>query len=65
MGTDYFDDPRARLTKLKDGNGQISTGWPSIDKKLYGGFNRGELNIFCAGSGGGKSLSGSELYSDN
>ena len=56
MGTDYFDDPRARLTKLKDGNGQVSTGWPSIDKKLYGGFNRGELNIFCAGSGGGKSL---------
>ena len=56
MGTDYFEDPRMRLTKLKDGNGQISTGWPSIDKKLYGGFNRGELNIFCAGSGGGKSL---------
>jgi replicative DNA helicase len=27
-----------------------------MDKKLYGGFNRGELNIFCAGSGGGKSL---------
>ena len=56
MGTDYFEDPKARLTKLKDGNGQISTGWPSIDRKLYGGFNRGELNIFCAGSGGGKSL---------
>jgi KaiC/GvpD/RAD55 family RecA-like ATPase len=56
MGTDYFEDPRERLSKLKDGNGQISTGWPSIDKKLYGGFNRGELNIFCAGSGGGKSL---------
>ena len=56
MGTDYFEDPRSRLTKLKDGNGQISTGWPSIDRKLYGGFNRGELNIFCAGSGGGKSL---------
>jgi len=56
MGTDYFEDPRARLSALKDGNGQIGTGWPSIDKKLYGGFNRGELNIFCAGSGGGKSL---------
>ena len=56
MGTDYFEDPRTRLTKLKDGNGQISTGWPSVDKKLYGGFNRGELNIFCAASGGGKSL---------
>ena len=56
MGTDYFEDPRSRLNKLKEGNGQISTGWPSIDKKLYGGFNKGELNIFCAGSGGGKSL---------
>ena len=56
MGTDYFEDPRARLTKLKDNNGQISTGWPTVDKKLYGGFNRGELNIFAAASGGGKSL---------
>jgi len=56
MGTDYFADPRSRLSKLKDGNGQISTGWPSMDRKLYGGFNRGELNIFAAPSGGGKSL---------
>jgi len=56
MGTDYFEDPRARLLKLKDNNGQISTGYPSIDRKLYGGFKRGELNIWCAGSGGGKSL---------
>jgi archaellum biogenesis ATPase FlaH len=56
MGTDYFEDPRARLEGLKNSNGQISTGWPTIDKKLYGGFNRGELNIWCAGSGGGKSL---------
>ena len=56
MGTDYFEDPRARLEGLKNSNGQISTGWPSIDKKLYGGFNRGELNIWCAASGGGKSL---------
>ncbi len=56
MGTDYFADPRARLERLKNSNGQISTGWPSVDKKLYGGFNRGELNIFAAASGGGKSL---------
>lgn len=56
MGTDYFEDPRGRLEALKDNNGQISTGWPSVDKKLYGGFNRGELNIFAAASGGGKSL---------
>ena len=56
MGTDYFEDPRARLEALKNSNGQISTGWPTVDKKLYGGFNRGELNIWCAASGGGKSL---------
>jgi archaellum biogenesis ATPase FlaH len=56
MGTDYFEDPRARLEALKNSNGQISTGWPAVDKKLYGGFNRGELNIWCAASGGGKSL---------
>lgn len=56
MGTDYWADPRARLQKMRDSNGQISTGYPSIDKKLYGGFKRGELDIFAAGSGGGKSL---------
>jgi len=56
MGTDYFADPRARLEGLKDNNGQVSTGWPTIDKKLFGGFNRGELNIFAGGSGAGKSL---------
>jgi len=56
MGTDYWHDPRARLMKLKDNAGQVPTGWPSVDRKLYGGFKRGELNIWCAGSGGGKSL---------
>ena len=56
MGTDYFDDPRARLMALKSSNGQNSTGWPCMDQKLYGGFNRGELQIFAGGSGSGKSL---------
>jgi RecA/RadA recombinase len=56
MGTDYFADPRARLMKIKDNNGQVSTGWTTLDKLLYGGFNRGELNIFAGGSGSGKSL---------
>ena len=56
LGTDYFADPRARLEAIKDKNGQVSTGWPALDKKLFGGFNRGELNIFAGGSGSGKSL---------
>ena len=56
MGTDYFADPRARLMRIKDKNGQISTGWQTVDKRLFGGMNRGELNIFAGGSGAGKSL---------
>ena len=56
MGTDYFADPKARLNAIRNNNGQISTGWPCLDNKLYGGFNRGELQIFAGGSGSGKSL---------
>lgn len=56
LGTDYFEDPRARLLALKENNGQVSTGWPGLDRKLFGGFNKGELNIFAGGSGSGKSL---------
>lgn len=56
MGTDYFADPKARLQAIRNNNGQISTGWPCLDNKLYGGFNRGELQIFAGGSGSGKSL---------
>ena len=56
MGTDYFEDPKARLEAIKASNGQVSTGWPMLDRLLYGGFNRGELQIFAGGSGSGKSL---------
>ena len=56
MGTDYFADPKSRLMKIKDKNGQVSTGWKSVDHRLFGGMNRGELNIFAGGSGAGKSL---------
>ena len=56
LGTDYFEDPRARLMKIKENNGQVSTGWSTMDRLLYGGFNRGELQIFAGGSGSGKSL---------
>ena len=56
MGTDYWDDPRARINKYFNSGGQVSTGWPQLDRLLYGGFSRGELNIFAGGSGSGKSL---------
>ena len=56
LGTDYFADPASRLKKYFDNGGQVSTGWPQMDRLLYGGFSRGELNIFAGGSGSGKSL---------
>ena len=56
MGTDYFADPKLRLNKYFNAGGQQSTGWPQMDRLLYGGFSRGELNIFAGGSGSGKSL---------
>ena len=56
LGTDYFADPRARLLKIKDNNGQMSTGWAALDEKMYGGANRGELWIFAGASGSGKSV---------
>ena len=56
MGTDYWSDPRARINRYFNSGGQVSTGWPQMDRILYGGFSRGELNIFAGGSGSGKSL---------
>ena len=56
MGTDYWADPKGRLMGLKDKNGQVKTGWETVDRRLFGGMNRGELNIFAGGSGAGKSL---------
>lgn len=56
LGLDYFSNPKERLDWIKSQAGAVSTGWKSIDHKLYGGLNRGEITIFAGGSGAGKSL---------
>lgn len=56
LGTSYFADPKTRLERLKDRSSFVSTGWATLDDKLYGGFTRGALNVFAGGSGAGKSL---------
>jgi len=56
LGTDFWEDPEGMFSKYFDTGGQVSTGWPQMDRLLYGGFSRGELNIFAGGSGSGKSL---------
>jgi hypothetical protein len=49
MGTDYFADPAGRINRYFNSGGQVSTGWQQLDRLLYGGFSRGELNIFAGG----------------
>ena len=56
LGTNYFGNPLERLERMKEKMDMTSSGWKSIDEKLYGGFNRGELTIWAAGSGTGKSV---------
>jgi archaellum biogenesis ATPase FlaH len=56
LGTNYWENPAARLQRVMESKGGTSTGWTAVDFLLYGGFNRGELNIFAGGSGAGKSL---------
>lgn len=56
LGTDFWMDPEGMFNRYFDSGGQVSTGWPQLDRLLYGGFSRGELNIFAGGSGSGKSL---------
>lgn len=56
IGLNYFDNPYNRLQEMVNRSDMTPTGWSSIDKKLYGGMNRGELTIFAGGPGSGKSL---------
>lgn len=56
IGMNYWEDPETRLNDIQNNKPAISTGWKAIDTVLYGGFERGTLNIFAAPSGHGKSL---------
>lgn len=56
LGTNYFEDPKGRLSTLLDKSQMTPTGWKVVDEKLYGGLNRGEITIFAGNSGMGKSL---------
>jgi hypothetical protein len=56
LGMNYWDNPAERIRHIQEQKGGTSTGWKTFDKFFYGGFNKGELNIFAGGSGSGKSL---------
>lgn len=56
LGTDLTADPKSRLEAMKDRKNLVPTYLASLDKLLYGGLEKGGLNIFAAPSGMGKSL---------
>jgi len=56
LGSNYFEDPEARIRAIFDEQGTVSTGWVDVDTRLFGGFGPGELEIFLAPSGCGKSM---------
>lgn len=60
LDTDYgvaaWEDPVSVLERFREMRGTTPTGWPTVDHKLFGGFSRGELNIFAGAPGAGKSL---------
>lgn len=53
------DDYQPVINQIKlsySGVNSISTGYDSLDSNMYGGFAPGRLYMFCAPSGGGKSV---------
>lgn len=57
LGLHYFEDPQTRLEQMLKGNVCIPTLWTEVDELLYGGPSRGELLLFSALPGRGKSIS--------
>lgn len=56
IGTDYFENPEERLTRMLKMNAAIPTGWFKLDEYLNGGVSRKEMTMFMANSGVGKSI---------
>lgn len=53
MGLNYLEDIETRYTE--DSRNPISTGWVVLDGLLKGGLSGGDLGVFVASSGAGKS----------
>lgn len=61
LGLRYFEDPNERLERMLHDSPVLSTGWKDVDEALFGGISRKELLLVSASSGGGKSITLSNL----
>ena len=64
LGHDYIENLSDRIDKLKTSSAGIPCGLNFIDECLGGGFPKETLNVFVAGTGGGKSLVKSHLCAE-
>ncbi len=56
LGLRYYDTVQARLDRMMNQTPTQPTGWADVDELLYGGISRKELLLVSANSGGGKSI---------
>ena len=56
LGLRYFEDVQARLDRMLNDPPLHPTGWADVDELLFGGISRKELLLLSANSGGGKSI---------
>jgi len=61
LGLRYFDTVEERLQKMLEEDPTFPTGWTAVDEALFGGISRKELLLVSANSGGGKSITLSNL----
>jgi replicative DNA helicase len=61
LGLRYFENPEERLERMMNESPVLSTGWKDVDEALFGGISRKELLLMSATSGGGKSITLSNL----
>lgn len=61
LGLRYFEGVEERLQRMLDESPVLSTGWKAVDNELFGGISRKELLLVSASSGGGKSITLSNL----
>jgi replicative DNA helicase len=61
LGVRYYDDVQERLDRMLNENPTHPTGWSEVDDLLFGGISRKEMLLVSANSGGGKSITLSNL----
>lgn len=61
LGLRYYDNVEERLQRMLDEQPVHPLGWTDVDDALFGGISRKEMLLVAANSGGGKSITLSNI----